>query len=96
MLHSLWVARGRGETLAASAAAAAVVWSFVARVRVQVHADWRRCQTDVRLSSGVPPSWLVGRRPELSLAEFRARWCAGGVVARVAHVGEGWELILGV
>jgi hypothetical protein len=35
--------------------------------------------------AGAHRSWFPGREPDLDMAAFEARWCAGGVVAHVVR-----------
>lgn len=94
MLQALWQRRGQGAELEVRAAADAAVHHFRAKLRRQIRMDWRRCEGDVRLASGVPLSWLAGRQPVLSPEEFRARWCAGGVLAGLTPAGNGWRMTM--
>ena len=84
LLQCIWDVRcsAAGE---AGHTAAAVVSCFVQRLQQQVSRDWRRVTTDIRWNAGVPASWFRGRDPQLSLEEFKRKWCVGGVVARVVE-----------
>lgn len=73
----------------------AVVSAFVREVRGLVFQDWVRVEGDVRLSAGVPPSWLRGRDPTATLEQFEEAWCVQDVLARVVHLpGGGRQLVL--
>jgi hypothetical protein len=84
MLHSIYQAYrkaclGAGHLFTSDAIRA----SFVATVRGAVLREWVGVHGDVGALSGVCPSWLRGRASSMSEVDFVARWCAGGVLARV-------------
>jgi hypothetical protein len=59
-----------------SNAALAVACSFKAAVQQQMARDYRRVDEDIRLTAGVPLSWLPGKSPELDTAQFLTKWGA--------------------
>ena len=49
--------------------------------------------TDVRWSAGVPASWFRGRDPQMTLEEFKAKWCVGNVIASVDDSQQGSTVV---
>jgi hypothetical protein len=83
LLESLWVGRGDPAKDMVALSADAIKHRFVAVVKQQVLNDWQRTKHDIRWHAGVPASWFCGLSPELEIADFKALWCAGGVIAMV-------------
>jgi hypothetical protein len=83
LLESLWVGRGDPAKGRAAMSADAIKHRFVAVVKQQVLNDWQRTKRDIRWHAGVPASWFHGLSPELEIADFKALWCVGGVIAVV-------------
>jgi hypothetical protein len=83
LLESSWVGRGDPAKDMTALSADAIKHRFVAIVKQQVLNDWRRTKHDIRWHAGVPASWFRGLSPELEIADFKALWCAGGVIAMV-------------
>jgi hypothetical protein len=70
-----------------------VVALFRSRLKQQMARDWQRVGGDVRLEAGVPLSWLPGRPPTLSPAQFSAKWggLAVGTPPRLSVVWGGTQ-----
>jgi hypothetical protein len=83
LLESLWVGRGDPSQAGAALSADAIKHRFVAVLKQQVLNDWQRTKHDIRWHAGVPASWFRGLSPELEIADFKALWCVGGVIAMV-------------
>jgi hypothetical protein len=77
MLQSIWVVRCARDGKPFSSAA--IIHRFRTALQQQLAHDWLRTQEDIRLNSGVPLSWLRGRRPVLLPERFVARWQQEGV-----------------
>jgi hypothetical protein len=91
MLESFWVVRcsNSGKPYSSSQ----VVSRFLAAMQQQLKQDWARTLGDIRRNSGVPLSWLRGRKPELSSEQFAAKWGAGGLLYVLVE-GEGPRVCL--
>ena len=83
LLESLWSGRGDSAKGKAARSADAIKHRFVGIVHQQVTNDWHRTKHDIRWHAGVPASWFRGLSPELKVADFKALWCVGGVIATV-------------
>ena len=83
LLESLWSGRGDSAKGKAARSADAIKHRFVGIVHQQVRNDWHRTKHDIRWHAGVPASWFRGLSPELKVADFKALWCVGGVIATV-------------
>lgn len=63
-----------GKVGADRSAALAVACRFRAELQQQMLREWCRVDTDVRLTSGVPLSWLSGPAPVITPGAFWQRW----------------------
>ena len=91
LLESIWVVRCASDGRPFSSAS--VVSRFRAALQQQLTQDWLRTQGDVRVNSGVPLSWLLGRDPVLQPGRFEAKWQRPGVLYRL-EAGQGPRLVL--
>ena len=91
LLESIWVVRCASDGRPFSSAS--VVSRFRAALQQQLTQDWLRTQGDVRVNSGVPLSWLLGRDPVLQPGRFEAKWQRPGVLYRLED-GQGPRLVL--
>jgi len=90
-LYALWWAGRHRSDDGAATNAACMAAKVVYGCRRLMQQDWCRVTHDVRAFSAVPVHWFRGRDSALTVEEFSARWCVGGVLARVqdGHVGRG-------
>jgi len=72
--------------------ALAVACSFKAAVQQQMQRDYRRVGADIRLTAGVPLSWLPGKSPELELGDFLMKWGGLARAGRPVFAVGMWDL----
>lgn len=82
-LHTIWRLRHRRGLTNQQYTSAAVVAATCATLERTIRRDFLSATKDLPRQSGMGQRWFRSKRKQLTLEEFTARWCVGGVLAAV-------------